>query len=194
MARLQRNQRPLDWLSGRVTVEEIMAAQADTALPPRDPRQPHLGLSTGPLADRRTTKLPAPAPRIRPPDLEARASGLALYGARVAVPWPYRDVNVLGSGNSDAIGNLAFYQLPDELIAARARVIVNRSAASVGLVVQVCLVRNGIDNILRILANADYESQEPITLLRGDALRVHVTTIGAAGAVVTALISLEERA
>lgn len=63
----------------RVTVAEIMAARtAPAAAPPHKPAVP----LSGPLQTRRTTRLPAPPPRIRPPDLLAQEQGVQLYGAR----------------------------------------------------------------------------------------------------------------
>lgn len=191
-----RRRSPLSWLSNRITVEEILAADDRTAPPPLDPRQPHLGLTTGPLADRRTTRLPAPPPvrRIRPADLEASSSGLALYGPRIQVPWPYRDLNAVGNRDAGSVGEVTRYDCPPERAAARARVIVNRSATAGALVVNVCLARAGVDNVLRQLTNVDYESATPVTLVPGDTIRIHIITAGTAGVTVTGLISVEERA
>lgn len=176
-----------------VEIAAVFDAADDTAAPPRRPGGPHIGLSTGPLASRRTTRQPAPPQRIRPPDLEANSTGLALYGARSLVPWPYADLNAVAARDAASVGEVVRYQVPDTATAARVRVLVNRSATAGALVVHVCLVRNGIDQVLRILANVDYESPEPITLVRGDALRVHVATAGTAGVTVTSLLSVEER-
>jgi hypothetical protein len=65
-----------------VTVAEIMAATSDpTAAPPR--HRPQLAIDLpGPLQTRRTTRLPAPPARIRPPDLLADEQGVQLYGSR----------------------------------------------------------------------------------------------------------------
>lgn len=64
----------------RVTVAEIMEATGETATPPLH-KLPLVPLG-GPLQRRRTTRLPAPPPRERPPDLIADETGAQLYGGR----------------------------------------------------------------------------------------------------------------
>ena len=77
--------RPFRWHPWqRVTVAEIMAATSDPAAAPvRRPLKPQLAIDLGgPLQTRRTNRLPAPPPRIRPPDLLADEQGIQLYGSR----------------------------------------------------------------------------------------------------------------
>jgi hypothetical protein len=193
MAELTRGTRRLDWLTGRIRVEEILAAADETAPPARRPGGPHLGLTTGPLQSRRTTRLPAPPPRIRPADLEASTSGLALYGARLQTPWPYAERSAVAGRDAAIVGVIASYQVPDFAAGALARVRVNRAATAATLVVQVELLRGGRTWVLWSLANADLETAEPVTLLVGDTLQVSVTTAGTAGVEVVALLSIAER-
>lgn len=194
MARLQRGTRRLPWLGPwRITPDELLEATGALADPPRRPHGPHLGLLSGPLADRHTTRIPAPPRRIRPPDLEAEASGIALYGERASVPWPYADRSVLGVQPADAVGVVATYTAADFVSAARVRVRVARSATAGALVVTVTLTRAGRAFLLWTLANADLETAAPVTLLPNDQLTVAVATAGTAGLTVTAALSIEER-
>jgi len=193
MAELTRGTRRRSWLTGRITVEEILAAADQTAPPPERPAGPHYGLTTGPLQTRRTTRLPAPPPRIRPPDLEASTSGLALYGARLQTPWPYAERSVAGVRDAGNVGVIASYQVPDFAAGALALVRVNRAATAGALVAQVQLLRGGRTYVLWGLTNIDLETAAPVTLLPGDTLQVSVTTAGTGGVEVAALVSVAER-
>lgn len=193
MSRLTRNTPRRDWLFGRIRVEEIMEAAGDTATPPLREQGPHLGLTTGPLQSRRTTRLPAPAPRIRPADLEAESEGRELYGARAIVPWPYQEKSVAGAGDAGIAATIASYAVPDFAGSARVTVRVARAAAAGALVAELQLVRAGRTYKLWSLANVDLETAEPLVLLRGDELRVAITTTGTAGVELAALLSIQER-
>lgn len=194
MAKLTRGTHRLDWLTGRIRVEEILAAADETAPPAKRPGGPHLALTTGPLQSRRTTRLPAPPPRIRPTDLEAVSSGVALYGQRAIVPWPYRDWSVSGVRPADVLGTVASYTVPDNCTAARFRFRVGRTATNAALVMQVQLTRAGRTYVLWELPNMNLESVAVHTLLPGDVLAVVVSTVAsAAGIDAYALVSVEER-
>lgn len=179
------------WTFGRATVERVMEP-GDAAAAPDVERTRIGGLIGGP-AQRRRAKVGQPTPprRERPPDLEATAQGVQLYGARRAVPAPYQLAGPASVTPADTTGTKLSYRPLEGRPAKVTGIRVNLPAPSAGLAYAVQLLRGG--NVLQLYqaTAADLEVATALVLEPGDELRVEVTTAGAAGTTMVSAFAVE---
>lgn len=186
--------RPRPWWADRVEARELLQlAAGDPAAAPEGDRPPAVrGILGGP-AQRRRQVLPTPPRRERPPDLEASALGMSLYGARRAVPTVDQLLAPASRAPADVAGTKLRYAPQEARAALVAGIRVRRSATSAGLTYEVQLLRAGATLTLYDAGNADLTVDAPLILQPGDELRVEVLTAGAAGTELVSHFSVAER-
>lgn len=172
---------------------QVSAVLADVTPPTHKPGTPTDLYGADPARAKRRGQLPTPPRRERPPDLEATAAGVAIYGPRRAVPMPFQLVGPMARVPADTTGVKLAYT-PLEARAARITGIrIRRSAASVGLTYEVQVARGGVSAVVPYAAgDADLEALGQLVLQPGDELRVVVLTAGAAGTELHIAIASEQ--
>ena len=151
------------------------------------------GIIVGPAARRRAAAgSPVPPRRERPPDLEATAQGVQLYGPRRAVPAPYQLAGPTSSTPADTTGTKLAYRPLEDRPARVTGIRLHLPAASAGMVAAVQLLRGGATHELyRTAAGGELEVDTDLVLEPGDELRVEVLTAGADGTTLVSHISAE---
>lgn len=191
---LERDQRPRPPWWRRVEVVELLELEAgNPAARPRSQLVRQGGIIVGPAARRRAAAgSPVPPRRERPPDLEATAQGVQLYGPRRAVPAPYQLAGPTSSTPADTTGTKLAYRPLEGRPARVTGIRLHLPAASAGMVAAVQLLRGGATHELyRTAAGGELEVDTDLVLEPGDELRVEVLTAGAAGTTLVSHISAE---